>query len=1325
MKRTLHYILILWVIAALALPFPALAQKAGDVSKPPSETQLLINEAPAETAPAAAVESPLAPTDVFTITLMHTNDFHGQMEAFVGSSSNPGIARLATKVEDIRTAVGVTNTLLLDAGDEMQGSLLSNLQKGAPVIAAFNLMGVGVATFGNHEFDWGQQVLISRTLEATYPYVSANIVKKDGADCTSSGWTKADFVDAPYVIKTVGTPPNTADIGIIGVTTPETPYITIASATEGLCFKDPTQAIQHYYNDMKTAGADAIVVLSHLGYTDGGYGYGFTVYGDQTLAANLIKAGQPADLIIGGHSHTDLSTSDPGGKRVTVTGYTASTLVTQAYYNGRQVGQASLRFDTGAGTVNVSWKTNKGLTSLTPNPAMDALVTAYTSDPAYQAKINTVVGYTAVPLVRNYNGESLMSDMIQDAVYWQLNNDPDTARHVDMVFNNAGGIRADIQATPGVTSTYVMTYGETFNVLPFGNQTVVGTMTGAEIQDLLNQSATLFKGAIQPGGIQFTYYMYTDTLPGPQPWAWGAYDAKVWNRDTSTWDALQANKTYKVATNEFLAPAGQDGFLPFKYFKPLGYYGDMLDMVNAYLTATHGSPVTAYQGPVPGSPGTLDGRITRDGTAAGGSIVPLTVLHHNDSHGNLLKGTYVGYTQLATLIKQERLHNANRTLLLNGGDSIQGDSMMYYFRTAPQGFAADGVTLPVTMTINPLIKAFNTMNYDAMTLGNHEFNFGNRVFTTTLSQAAFPVLQANIADDGRYGLAQANVQPSVQKTVGPENIKVAILGIGNHRVPNYELPSNIQGLTFTNPISTTQNLAPGLKAANDVVIALTHIGFTTNPSSVEVDANVDTNLAAQTTGVDTIIGAHSHTDPSKQTAYSGDYKYLPALVSNPDGKPVLIHHAYRYNNTLGEVVLGLRAKTGGGYEVATQAGRYISVGMSVTEDAAVKAIVDPYNALLASYNNTVLGQTTTEIEATTAYTRETSGANLQADAAVWELASHGINVDFHLSGAMSNRKVASGATPGSPVTLKISDMFTLMPYENSLVTMNMNGPQLKKVLERAYRNYYYYKYVPGQGGYSYYTTCMIDINKMGTITYLDKYPALPDGNNVVGLEFNGHKVNFEDAATYYHVSTVNYLAAGSCNFNDGGVSLWPLSQIVNDTQYYVRDAVINYIKANTPVGPVIEGRLQFIPPTNTAIVPKSGASLVYEATNGLPINFSIPNNTFSDQVTLMYTKLPADTVGAFTFAGVSFDLSVLLNGVAVTTLARPITVFVEYDEADLAGKLESDLTLSYWNGTGWEDAACGEYVRDYDLNYFSVPICHLSRFSVLGDLKYFLPFIGR
>jgi hypothetical protein len=107
---------------------------------------------------------------------------------------------------------------------------------------------------------------------------------------------------------------------------------------------------------------------------------------------------------------------------------------------------------------------------------------------------------------------------------------------------------------------------------------------------------------------------------------------------------------------------------------------------------------------------------------------------------------------------------------------------------------------------------------------------------------------------------------------------------------------------------------------------------------------------------------------------------------------------------------------------------------------------------------------------------------------------------------------------------------------------------------------------------------MIDINAGGQITYLDLYnePYNPAKEYVVSLVYDGHQVNFSDAHTYYNVSTVNYLAAGSCNFNDGGVSLWPLDQIVHDTQFYVRDAVINYATHMGTISPMVEGRLQFV-----------------------------------------------------------------------------------------------------------------------------------------------------
>ncbi|MBP1702808.1 MAG: Ig domain protein group 2 domain protein, partial [Chloroflexi bacterium] len=207
----------------------------------------------------------------------------------------------------------------------------------------------------------------------------------------------------------------------------------------------------------------------------------------------------------------------------------------------------------------------------------------------------------------------------------------------------------------------------------------------------------------------------------------------------------------------------------------------------------------------------------------------------------------------------------------------------------------------------------------------------------------------------------------------------------------------------------------------------------------------------------------------------------------------------------------------------------------------------------------------------------------------------------------------------------------------------------KAVLERAFRNYYYYKYVPGYGGYSYYTTCMIDINAGGQITYNDLYPAEydPTKSYVVSLEFNGQEVNFTDADTYYRVSTVNYLAAGSCNFNDSGVSLWPLDQITDDTQFYVRDAVIHYIQAQTePINPQIEGRLVFIkdatPPTITINSPTATSYLHPEF---LTIDFTVEDLPGTEETDVSgLASVTADLDGMEVMDGDVIDLYTLSLG---------------------------------------------------------------------------------
>jgi len=231
----------------------------------------------------------------------------------------------------------------------------------------------------------------------------------------------------------------------------------------------------------------------------------------------------------------------------------------------------------------------------------------------------------------------------------------------------------------------------------------------------------------------------------------------------------------------------------------------------------------------------------------------------------------------------------------------------------------------------------------------------------------------------------------------------------------------------------------------------------------------------------------------------------------------------------------------------------------------------------------------------------------------------------------------------------------------------MNGPQIKAVLERAYRNYYYYKYVPGYGGYSYYTTCMIDTNFGNQIVYNDTAPALPDGNNVVAYWYGNQLVDFTDADTYYRVSTVNYLAAGSCNFNDGGVSLWPLNQIVNDTQFYVRDAVIYYIAAMETISPVVEGRLQFftVPDVTAPVITiTSPTATMYEHTDSFTLDFGAVDEEGGSGVKVVWADLDGvavtdgQVIDLFTLALGNHTLTVYAMDVATNQSSLSVTFTV-------------------------------------------------------------------
>jgi 5'-nucleotidase/UDP-sugar diphosphatase len=1121
---------------------------------------------------------------VVHVTLLHTNDFHGRLEP--DSSGRGGSANIAGAIDRIRADVGEDNVALLDAGDVyFAAPAISQLLMGESAIDIYNMIGYDLAVFGNHEFDKGQEELADRVAQSNFPWLGANVVL-EGTDWDLPPWAQA------YDILELGSGKNRVRLGVLGLAGEETPEVTLLGTTAGLVFKDLTETILHYYDEV-LAQADALVVVVHMGTADSGPYEGLV-----TVAQELIAAGKPVDLMIGGHQHEALF--DPV--------YVGDTAIVCAGYYGRWLGHVDASIDKAtkqlsldsyelipinnpsvnlydivdaintyyeegliddAGVLNsllqkldaaqAAWDRGQANVignvlgalinelaaqsgkHIDPDAAaeltMDAQLVVDTMPDfevaarvAYWAEIvapivNQPVGYTNISLVRDYNNESNMGDIVTDSMLWKADeyDDGELNGSVDIAFTNPGGLRADIVIPDGAALPYTVTWGQTFDVLPFGNILYMMDLTGAQIQALLDQSATLYKGILQTSGA--SWYWYNDcgcNTPG----AWGAYGITI------DGEPLVRDQVYRVVTNDFLAGGG-DGWTTFA--DGVNRWNTYYDMQQAFVEYI----------------GMLDVIDAED--IPMGRIIRLdnvvTMLHTNDIHGTFPETYYYttpeGFAFLVSLIRAERAKNPN-VLLLDAGDTFQGNAFAQYFRNADP---------------NPIAGAMNLLDYDAFTIGNHEFNFGPATFATMLGQLDFPILGTiNLDDDGSYGFINGNVQDYINLEVN--GLKVTVFGLTNPRVHRYELPTNIPGLTFYSGLETGFAAVPAILDAEspDLLVGLTHMGY--SPYGDEIDSDV--LLAEGVAGIDVIIGGHSHTTLNPAVMVTSDI--------NPDGTLVAQTGAYATN--LGKVNVGFI-----GGEVVLREGYLLPAG-ELPVDADMEAYLQPFVDELATYTGTEIGQTTAPINALQAYTQETNGANLQADAAVLELVDNGIPVDFHLSGAMSNKKVADGATPASPVTLTVNDMYTLMPYENSLLVLSMNGPQIKQILERGYRNYWYYKYDPGHwGGYSHYTTCMLTTDAGNVITYNDPGAGTPPGgNNVLSLTIDGVPVDFSDAGTYYNVSTVNYLAAGSCNFNDAGETIWPLSQIVADTQFYVRDSVIYYIEAQTvPIAPAIEGRLVFVP----------------------------------------------------------------------------------------------------------------------------------------------------
>ncbi len=386
-----------------------------------------------------------------SLRILYVNDFHGFADPYQPPGSQEklgGVAYLAAEVKKLRRE---KPTLLLAAGDMIQGNSWANLFQGKSSIALMNLMHFDAMVVGNHEFDFGQEVLKKRIAEAHFPVLGANVEGfQDGLK--------------PYVIKDL----QGLKVAVIGVVTPDTPQATNPCNVRGLKFLTPEASLEKYLPELKKK-ADLVLVLSHIGYQ-----------ADRELAAKVQGIG----VIVGGHSHTKLL------EPAVVNG----TIVVQAWEHAKALGVLDLQVEDG----NIKHFQGR-LEMIKPaqgraDKAVQALVKKYAA--RVYAVLGEKIGKTEVDLdgahvrARETNLGDFLADIFRQAA------------GADAASINGGGIRAGIAKGP-------ITIKDIYTVLPFDNYLVAIKLTGKQIKEALEHGVSgLEQGAgrfPQVSGLSFTY----------------------------------------------------------------------------------------------------------------------------------------------------------------------------------------------------------------------------------------------------------------------------------------------------------------------------------------------------------------------------------------------------------------------------------------------------------------------------------------------------------------------------------------------------------------------------------------------------------------------------------------------------------------------------------------------------------------------------------------------------------------------------------------------------------------------------------------------------
>ncbi len=555
------------------------------------------------------------------LQILSFNDYHGNLDVPTGSNAMlpgqgttvfGGSQYLATTLKGLRS--GKKHSLTVAAGDLIGASpIVSGLFHDEPSVESLNALGLDISSVGNHEFDEGVTELLRMQYGgchpvegcfdedgyagADFPWLAANVAYNGGVKAPKpvhgyGSWFKRR-TGRTVLPPTWTTQVEGVTVGFIGMTLEGTPELVAQAGIKDVTFRDEVATANLAARDLRQRGVRAIVVLVHEGgLPPTGAPYDFPCTGATGAAAisgpivDIAQNLDPSiDLVVSGHTHQPYTCRipDPKGN---------PRWVTSAMAFGRLVTETNLQLDRRTEDVIRSSVTsvNRPVVRTTADPTLQGIVDRWNTIAAPIA--NRPVGTITADITRSVtrDTESSLGDLIADA---QL--DRTTPNGAQLALMNPGGVRADLTyAQSGTEGDGNVTYGEAFAVQPFANLLVTMTLTGAQIETVLEQQWTQqFDAQGNPATVRFLHLGVSQGLT----YSWSA-SAPLGNKiDPSTikldGSTIDPAATYRVTVNSFLADGG-DGFLELRNGTNRTGGGVDLDEFVAYLGLN--SPVT---GPTP------------------------------------------------------------------------------------------------------------------------------------------------------------------------------------------------------------------------------------------------------------------------------------------------------------------------------------------------------------------------------------------------------------------------------------------------------------------------------------------------------------------------------------------------------------------------------------------------------------------------------------------------------------------------------------------------------------------------------------------------------